>query len=47
MRIRRIFEKYEPYGWETPSHEIAEKVGLRAEAIIRLDTNASPYPPMR
>jgi len=46
MKIRRIFEAFDPYGWETPSHEIAEKVGLRTEQIVRLDTNTSPFPPL-
>ena len=29
MKIRRMFDTFDAYGWETPSHEIAEKVGLR------------------
>ncbi len=41
-----MFERFEPYGWETPSQEIAEKVGLKTEEIVRLDTNTSPYLPM-
>jgi histidinol-phosphate aminotransferase len=45
MRIRRMFEGFEAYGWETPSHEIAEKVGLKTKQIVRLDTNTSPFPP--
>ena len=46
MRIRRVFDGFEAYGWETPSHEIAEKVGLRTEQIVRLDTNTSPFRPL-
>jgi histidinol-phosphate aminotransferase len=46
MKIRKTFETFEAYGWETPSHEIAEKVGLRTEQIIRLDTNTSPFAPL-
>ena len=46
MKIRRTFDTFEAYGWETPSHEIAKRVGLRAEQIIRLDTNTSPFPPI-
>jgi len=46
LRIRRLFDGFDAYGWETPSHEIAEKVGLRTEQIVRLDTNTSPFPPM-
>jgi histidinol-phosphate aminotransferase len=41
-----MFDAFEAYGWETPSHEIAEKVGLRTEEIVRLDTNTSPFPPL-
>ena len=46
MRIRRTFDSFEAYGWETPSHEIAEKVGLKTDQIVRLDTNTSPFPPL-
>ena len=46
MKIRRMFDDFEPYGWETPSHEIAEKVGLKERDIVRLDTNTSPYLPV-
>jgi histidinol-phosphate aminotransferase len=46
LRIRRIFDRFEAYGWETPSHEIAEKVGLKTEQIVRLDTNTSPFAPI-
>jgi len=45
LRIRRMFDGFEPYGWETPSWEIAEDVGLKVEDIVRLDTNTSPYSP--
>ena len=41
-----MFDNFEAYGWETPSHEIAEKVGLKAGQIFRLDTNTSPFPPL-
>ncbi|HEV2389300.1 MAG TPA: histidinol-phosphate transaminase [Nitrososphaerales archaeon] len=46
MRIRRMFDGFAEYGWETPSHEIAEKVGLKTEDIVRLDTNTSPVAPI-
>jgi histidinol-phosphate aminotransferase len=45
MRIRELFSGFEEYGWETPSWEIAAKVGLRADQIVRLDTNTSPFRP--
>jgi histidinol-phosphate aminotransferase len=45
MKIRRVFERFEPYGWETPSWEIAAEVGLEVKDIVRLDTNTSPYSP--
>ncbi len=40
-----MFDDFDAYGWETPSHEIAEKVGLKTEQIVRLDTNTSPFAP--
>lgn len=46
MRIRRLFDDFDAYGWETPSHEIAEQVGLKTEQIVRLDTNTSPFAPL-
>lgn len=46
MRIRKLFDSFEAYGWETPSHEIAQMVGLNPEQIIRLDTNTSPFAPV-
>jgi len=46
LRIRRKFDDFEAYGWETPSHEIAEEVGLKSEQVIRLDTNTSPFAPL-
>src|SRR5438309_4817031 len=45
-KVRKIFDGFEAYGWETPSHEIAKKVGLKNEQIVRLDTNTSPYAPL-
>ncbi len=45
MRVRKFLEGFEEYGWETPSSEIASRVGLRPDEIVRLDTNASPYRP--
>lgn len=41
-----MFDGFAEYGWETPSHEIAEKVGLKTEQIVRLDTNTSPFAPV-
>jgi histidinol-phosphate aminotransferase len=41
-----MFDGFQAYGWETPSHEIAEKVGLKTEQIVRLDTNTSPFAPV-
>ncbi|HYR04511.1 MAG TPA: histidinol-phosphate transaminase [Nitrososphaerales archaeon] len=45
-KVRKIFDGFEAYGWETPTHEIAKKVGLKDEQIVRLDTNASPFAPL-
>jgi histidinol-phosphate aminotransferase len=46
LRIRKMLGDFGAYGWETPSHEIAEKVGLKVGQIVRLDTNTSPFPPL-
>ena len=46
MRVRKLFRDFEEYGWETPSREIAARVGLPLEKIVRLDTNASPFRPL-
>jgi len=46
VKIRKTFDDFEAYGWETPSHEIAERVGLKTEQIVRLDTNTSPFAPL-
>jgi histidinol-phosphate aminotransferase len=41
-----MFDGFDAYGWETPSHEIAKEVGLKTEQIVRLDTNTSPFAPV-
>ncbi len=41
-----MFDGFDEYGWETPSREIAERVGLKTEEIVRLDTNTSPFAPL-
>jgi histidinol-phosphate aminotransferase len=46
LRIRKMLGDFGAYGWETPSHEIAEKVGLKVGQKVRLDTNTSPFPPL-
>ena len=46
MKTRRVLEDFEPYSWETPTHEIAAAVGLRPDQIVRLDTNTSQYRPL-
>ena len=45
MRTRSLLDRFEEYGWETPSWEIAAKVGLKVEQVVRLDTNTSPFRP--
>lgn len=45
MKIREALRSFEAYGWETPTYEIAQKTGLAADRIVRLDTNTSPYKP--
>jgi len=46
MRAREVIKSYEPYCWEPSSEEIASKLGLRQEEIVRFDTNSSPYTPV-
>lgn len=46
MRVREVIRTYEPYCWEPSSEEIASKLGLRQEQIVRFDTNSSPYAPI-
>jgi histidinol-phosphate aminotransferase len=47
LRFRKVLEGFEPYEWETPSGDIAVKLGLTVEQIVRFDTNASPKVPSR
>ncbi|MFQ6135510.1 MAG: histidinol-phosphate transaminase [Nitrososphaerales archaeon] len=47
MRVRRMLEDFEPYEWETPSGDIASRLGLKVEQIVRFDTNASPTVPKK
>ncbi len=47
MRRRDDLSKFEPYSWEPSTEEIARSVGLRPSRIVRMDTNASPYAPVR
>lgn len=35
----------EPYEWEASNEEIARKVGLRPDQVLRFDTNSSPFSP--
>jgi histidinol-phosphate aminotransferase len=45
MKIRELFGHFEEYGWETPTWEIAAKLGLPVSEVVRLDTNTSPFRP--
>jgi histidinol-phosphate aminotransferase len=47
MRRREDLASFEPYSWEPSTEEIARSVGLRPSRIIRMDTNVSPYAPVR
>ncbi len=44
-RMRKDIANFIPYSWETPSHEIAARYGLKPQDIIRMDLNTSPYHP--
>jgi histidinol-phosphate aminotransferase len=45
MKIRRIFENFEPYGWEPSNEQIAREFNLDPRNVVRFDTNTSPYLP--
>lgn len=47
LRVRRMLEDFEPYEWETPSGDIAAKLGLPVDQIVRFDTNAAPSIPRK
>jgi histidinol-phosphate aminotransferase len=47
MIIRDRIRSFKPYEWEPSTAQIASKVGLPAEQIIRYDTNVSPYLPTK
>jgi len=47
MRRREDLVSFEPYSWEPSTEEIARSVGLRPSRIVRMDTNVSPYAPVR
>ncbi|MGQ9781395.1 MAG: histidinol-phosphate transaminase [Nitrososphaeria archaeon] len=47
MKIRAIFENFEPYEWEMSPQEIAEKAGISVNQVLRLDTNTSPFIPRK
>ncbi|MFQ5762376.1 MAG: histidinol-phosphate transaminase [Candidatus Bathyarchaeia archaeon] len=46
MKIRDCLTSFKPYEWEPSNEEIARRVGLRAQDIIRFDTNATPRTPL-
>lgn len=46
-QVRSELVSFTPYSWETPTHEIAVKYGLRPETVIRMDLNTSPFQPKR
>jgi len=47
LRVRRLIEDFEPYEWEKPSRDLASRLGLKVEQIVRFDTNASPKTPKK
>jgi histidinol-phosphate aminotransferase len=44
-RVRPAVARLEPYVWEMSSEEVAARYGLPVEAVIRFDTNTSPFLP--
>jgi histidinol-phosphate aminotransferase len=47
MKIRKVFDKFEPYEWEMSPQEIAAIAGISADEVLRLDTNTSPFIPKK
>jgi histidinol-phosphate aminotransferase len=47
VRFRKMLKCFAPYEWELPSSIIAIELGLKAEQIIRFDTNTSPNIPSK
>jgi histidinol-phosphate aminotransferase len=46
VKTRKFLNRFQPYEWETPTSEIASRVGIRPERVHRLDTNTSPFIPV-
>ena len=44
-RVRPAVARLEPYVWEMSSEEVAARYGVPVEAVIRFDTNTSPFLP--
>ncbi len=42
-----MLRDFQPYEWETPSGDLARKLGLKVEQIVRFDTNTSPSVPKK
>ncbi|MDJ0271293.1 MAG: histidinol-phosphate transaminase [Aigarchaeota archaeon] len=45
VSLKSSLNNFIPYSWEASSEEIARKYGLKAEQIVRMDLNTSPYKP--
>lgn len=43
--VRAAVQAMQPYEWEVSTERLAADLGLPASAIVRFDTNTSPYPP--
>jgi histidinol-phosphate aminotransferase len=44
-RVRPAVAGLEPYVWEMSSEEVAARYGVPVEAVVRFDTNTSPFMP--
>ncbi|MEM1953571.1 MAG: hypothetical protein QW299_09635, partial [Candidatus Caldarchaeum sp.] len=47
VSLKSSLNNFIPYSWEASSEEIARKYGVKAEQIVRMDLNTSPYKPSR
>jgi histidinol-phosphate aminotransferase len=47
VKTRKFFKHFEPYEWETPTEAIASSIRIDPKDIFRLDTNTSPFIPVK
>lgn len=45
-RPREFIAQLEPYAWEAMASEVARAAGIPDSAVVRFDTNTTPWPPV-